>query len=144
MIAQRAALWSLRPTAGWPILTVAMIERIARTNNATPTTAMVRDTTMAKICMMLLSCRDDCVRSVGRVRHCVAGRALRVRPYLAVDLEAGSAADEDAPAFAGCIRTAAGRTSAPAWAGARKQAPASRAAAPAAESGPRSRRTTAG
>src|SRR3954447_1841931 len=98
MLAQRAALSSLRPTAGWPILTVAMIERIARTNKAIPTTAMVRDTTMAKICMMLLSCRDGGVRSVGRVRHCVTGRALRVRPYLAVTLDAGSAAEDDAPA----------------------------------------------
>jgi hypothetical protein len=51
MFDQRAPLWSVRPGAGWPILTVATIERIALTNSAIPTTAIVRDTTMATICM---------------------------------------------------------------------------------------------
>ena len=51
MVVQRAPLSSVRPTAGWPILIVAMIVRIALTNRAMPTAAIASDTTMARICM---------------------------------------------------------------------------------------------
>ena len=38
--------------AGVPTFITAMIDRIARTNRAVPTTAIDSETTMAKICML--------------------------------------------------------------------------------------------
>ena len=79
MVTVRAPLSSVR-AIGWPILTVAMIERIALTNKAMPTAAMASDTTMAKICMEAPVCCEvpACKRrpSVGPAGFPVTGRAL--------------------------------------------------------------------
>ena len=50
MVAVRAAGRSDR-RAGWPTFSTPMIVRMARTNSATPTTAIASETTMAKTCM---------------------------------------------------------------------------------------------
>ncbi len=51
MVSQRRALWSLRPTAGCPIVTTPTIVAIALANIATATTVIASDTTIATTCM---------------------------------------------------------------------------------------------